>query len=50
MHVQVGDFDLLDPLIDDAWGTLADAGTPVVVHAGGGPVGNDTPAPARCGS
>jgi hypothetical protein len=40
VHVQVGDFDLLDPLLDDAWSCIADAGTPVVVHAGGGPVGN----------
>ncbi|WP_254185145.1 amidohydrolase family protein [Nocardioides panacis] len=46
VHVQVGDFDLLDPLIDDAWGTLAEAGTPVVVHASGGPVGNDHTGPA----
>ena len=36
MHVQVGDFDLRDPLLDDVWGLLAEAGTPVVVHAGGG--------------
>jgi predicted TIM-barrel fold metal-dependent hydrolase len=40
VHVQVGDFDLLDPLLDAAWGRVADAGTPVVVHASGGPVGN----------
>ncbi len=40
VHVQVGDFDLLDPLLDGAWGALAEAGTPVVVHASGGPVGN----------
>lgn len=40
VHVQVGEFDLDDPLLDDAWGTLADAGTPVVIHAGSGPVGN----------
>jgi predicted TIM-barrel fold metal-dependent hydrolase len=40
VHVQVGDFDLLDPVLHDAWGTIAEAGTPVVVHAGGGPVGN----------
>ena len=45
VHVQVGDFDLLDPLLDDAWGMLADAGTPVVVHASGGPVGNDHTGP-----
>ena len=45
VHVQVGDFDLLDPLLDDAWGLLAEAGTPVVVHASGGPVGNDHTGP-----
>jgi predicted TIM-barrel fold metal-dependent hydrolase len=49
VHVQVGDFDLTDPLLDDAWGTVADAGTPVVVHAGSGPVANahTGPAPLR---
>ena len=36
MHVQVGDFDLVDPLLDDAWGQIADAGTPVVIHASAG--------------
>jgi len=40
VHVQVGEFDLDDPLLDGVWGTLQDAGTPVVVHAGSGPVGN----------
>ncbi len=40
VHVQVGEFDVNDPLLDQAWGALADAGTPVVVHAGSGPVGN----------
>lgn len=38
VHVQVGDFDLNDPLLDEAWGQVADAGTPVVLHAGSGPV------------
>jgi len=37
-HVQVGDFDPNDPLLDEAWGLLADAGTPVVTHCGSGPV------------
>jgi uncharacterized protein len=37
VHVQVGGFDPRDPLLDAAWGMLADAGTPVVVHAGSGP-------------
>jgi hypothetical protein len=39
LHVQVGGFDVRDPLLADAWGVLEDAGTPVVVHAGSGPVG-----------
>ena len=45
VHVQVGNFDLLDPLLDDVWGLVADAGTPVVVHANSGPVGNEHTGP-----
>ena len=37
VHVQVGGFDPRDPQLDVAWGMLADAGVPVVVHAGSGP-------------
>jgi predicted TIM-barrel fold metal-dependent hydrolase len=40
VHVQVGDFDLTDPLLDRAWGLIEDAGTPVVIHANSGPVAN----------
>lgn len=40
VHVQVGEFHLDDPLLNSVWGLLEDAGTPVVVHAGSGPVGN----------
>jgi uncharacterized protein len=40
VHVQVGDFDLRDPLLDPVWGSLAEARRPVVVHAGSGPVPN----------
>jgi predicted TIM-barrel fold metal-dependent hydrolase len=40
VHVQVGDFDVCDPLLDAVWGRLAETGTPVVVHAGSGPVPN----------
>jgi uncharacterized protein len=49
VHVQVGNFDLTDPLLDEAWGRLADAGTPVVIHVGSGPVPNrhTGPAPMR---
>ncbi len=38
IHLQVGDFDPRDPLLDDVWGELADIGVPVVVHAGSGPM------------
>lgn len=41
VHVQVGEFHLDDPLLDPVWAALAEAGTPVVVHAGHAPVGND---------
>jgi hypothetical protein len=39
VHVQVGGFDVRDPLLTETWGVLEDTGTPVVVHAGSGPVG-----------
>jgi uncharacterized protein len=39
VHVQVGGFDVRDPLLSEVWGLLEDAGTPVVIHAGSGPVG-----------
>ncbi len=38
VHVQVGGFDPRDPLLDGAWGMLAQAGVPVVVHCGNGPI------------
>jgi predicted TIM-barrel fold metal-dependent hydrolase len=38
VHVQVGDFDVLDPLLHEVWGMLEDAGTPVVIHINSGPV------------
>jgi predicted TIM-barrel fold metal-dependent hydrolase len=37
-HIQVGDYDPRDPLLEPVWGLLADAGVPVVTHAGSGPV------------
>jgi uncharacterized protein len=37
-HLQVGGFDPNDPLLDDVWGLLAEAGIPVVTHCGSGPV------------
>ncbi|MEU6133220.1 amidohydrolase family protein [Saccharopolyspora sp. NPDC047091] len=41
VHVQVGKFDPRDPLLDDTWGVLAEAGTPVVIHCGHGPIPGD---------
>ena len=45
VHVQVGAFDVRDPLLDEAWGLLADDGAPVVIHAGSGPVGTEYTGP-----
>ncbi|NGO09486.1 amidohydrolase [Streptomyces sp. HC44] len=36
-HVQVGAYDPADELLDPAWGLLAEAGIPVVIHCGSGP-------------
>lgn len=36
-HVQVGDYDPNDPLLDAVWGLLQETRTPVVIHAGRGP-------------
>jgi hypothetical protein len=45
VHVQVGEFHLDEPALDPVWGLLEDAGTPIVVHAGSGPVGNEFTGP-----
>lgn len=37
-HVQVGGYDPRDALLDAVWGQLAEAGVPVVVHCGSGPL------------
>ncbi len=38
LHLQVGDIDPRDPLLDPVWGLLADAGVPVLLHGGGAPL------------
>jgi predicted TIM-barrel fold metal-dependent hydrolase len=38
VHVQVGGYDPRSPLLDKAWGMIADAAVPVVVHCGHGPL------------
>jgi uncharacterized protein len=40
VHIQVGDFNPAHARLDAVWGVLAEAGIPVVVHAGSGPVAN----------
>lgn len=37
-HIQVGEYDPRDPLLDPVWGQLAEAQVPTVIHCGGGPV------------
>jgi predicted TIM-barrel fold metal-dependent hydrolase len=37
-HVQVGDYDPRDPLLDPVWQQLADSGVPLILHAGSGPM------------
>ncbi|MGH8876998.1 MAG: amidohydrolase family protein [Stackebrandtia sp.] len=37
-HLQVGGFDPNDPTLDEVWGTLAEAGVPIVTHCGSGPM------------
>lgn len=37
-HVQVGGYDPRDPLLDESWGMIADAGVPAVIHCGHGPL------------
>ncbi|WP_307816428.1 amidohydrolase family protein [Nocardioides limicola] len=46
VHVQVGAFWVTDPLLDESWGQIAEAGVPVVLHAGSGPVPNEFTGPA----
>lgn len=41
-HVQVGGYDPRDPLLDRAWGLIAEAGIPTVVHCGHWPPGKYT--------
>jgi predicted TIM-barrel fold metal-dependent hydrolase len=38
VHVQVGGFDPRHPLLDPVWARLEEAGTPVVIHCGSGPL------------
>ncbi len=50
VHLQVGGFPADHPLLDPVWGLLAEAGVPVVVHAGHAPVGTEHTGPGPFGS
>jgi predicted TIM-barrel fold metal-dependent hydrolase len=50
LHLQVSQLDPNDPLLDEVWGLLAETGTPVVVHAGSGPVPNGYTGPGPIGA
>lgn len=45
LHTQVGEFLLDDPLLEPAWDVLDESGTPIVVHVGSGPMGNEFTGP-----
>jgi predicted TIM-barrel fold metal-dependent hydrolase len=45
-HMQVGDFVADHPDLDPVWSAIEAAGTPVVLHAGSGPVPGDHTGPA----
>ncbi|MFB7075811.1 amidohydrolase family protein, partial [Streptomyces sp. NPDC056290] len=46
-HVQVGGYDPAGEALDAAWGLLAEAGVPVVIHCGSGPAPGTYTGPER---
>ena len=50
VHLQVGGFDPRVPELDEVWGLLAETGTPVIVHAGSGPVASGFTGPGPIGA
>ncbi|QZH62358.1 amidohydrolase [Mycolicibacterium farcinogenes] len=44
-HIQVGNYEPNDPLLDEVWGQIEDAGVPVVIHCGSGPTPGDFTGP-----
>lgn len=47
MHVQVGEYAPDDEQLDGAWSLLAEAGMPVVIHAGSAPLPGEFTGPQR---
>jgi uncharacterized protein len=50
VHVQVGEFDPRDAYLREVWGMIADAGVPVVVHCGSGPLPGQHTGPGPFGA
>ncbi|WP_336082269.1 amidohydrolase family protein [Nocardia sp. SSK8] len=46
VHIQVGAFSPLDPLLDPVWAILAASRTPIVIHCGSGPAPGEFTGPA----
>ncbi|MFB7874169.1 amidohydrolase family protein [Nocardia sp. NPDC056064] len=46
VHIQVGAFSPLDPLLDPVWAILAESRTPIVIHCGSGPAPGEFTGPA----
>ncbi|MBB1021292.1 amidohydrolase, partial [Dietzia sp. E1] len=44
-HIQVGEYDPRDPLLDPVWGVLSEAQVPTVIHCGSGPVAGEFTGP-----
>jgi uncharacterized protein len=49
LHIQVGDFDPREPVLDPVWGRLAETRTPIIVHCGSGPAPGTYTGPDRFG-
>jgi predicted TIM-barrel fold metal-dependent hydrolase len=49
LHLQVGGFDPRAAELDEVWGLLAEVATPIVVHAGSGPVASGFTGPGPIG-
>lgn len=46
VHIQVGAFTPLDPLLDGVWALLAETGVPALIHCGSGPAPGEFTGPA----
>ncbi|GEM33951.1 putative amidohydrolase [Nocardia neocaledoniensis NBRC 108232] len=49
VHIQVGAFSPLDPLLDPVWAILAESGVPVLIHCGSGPAPGEFTGPVPIG-